>query len=248
MAGTTTGGFPGTAGGAQATFGGSGNSGSGDAFVVRLNNALTAISQATYLGGSLDDIANGIAVDWAGVFVTGGTYSTNFPGTAGGAQATYGGGTTSGNGGDAFVAKLTTNLQTLIQATYLGGSVMDEATAIVLDASGNVFVAGSTNSSNFPGMTGPQASKIGPQLCFCGQTEQQSDPDTLPGHQSDLPRRGQAGCSLRHCAGCDRQCVRDGIDRFQRLPGYYRRGAGGLWRQQQQHGFRRRRFRDQVGQ
>ena len=65
VAGTTTGGFPGTAGGAQATFGGSGNSGSGDAFVVRLNNALTAISQATYLGGSLDDIANGIAVDWA---------------------------------------------------------------------------------------------------------------------------------------------------------------------------------------
>jgi hypothetical protein len=163
VAGSTTGGFPGVnVNSAQPTFGGSSttSSGFGDAFVVRLNNALTMIYQATYLGGSLDDYPNGIAVDSSGVFVTGWTYSTPFPGVnVNSAQPTFGGGPSTGYGGDAFVAKLNNSLTSTpspgIQATYLGGNGMDTANAIALDASGNVFVAGITNSTNFP-VTGGQ--------------------------------------------------------------------------------------------
>jgi Beta-propeller repeat len=149
--------FPGTAGGAQAANGG----GIYDAFVAKLNNGLTKLTQATNLGGSGWDQVNAIALDASGnVFVAGETSSTNFPGTAGGAQAANGGDSASfcPNGNcpavDAFVAKLANGLKTLTQATYLGGSGQDEASAIALNASGNVFVVGDTTSTNFPGTTG----------------------------------------------------------------------------------------------
>ncbi len=82
--------FPGTAGGAQAA-----NGGGGDVFVARLNGALTTLIQATYLGGSDFDEAGGLAIQPTSgdVYVAGATRSTNFPGTAGGAQAAKGGGT-----------------------------------------------------------------------------------------------------------------------------------------------------------
>jgi hypothetical protein len=143
---TTSTNLPGTAGGAQAANGG----GSEDAFVAKLNIGLTTLTQATYLGGNGFDEANALVLDASGnVFVAGVTASTNFPGTTGGAQAANGGGFD-----DAFVAKLNNGLTTLTQATYLGGSVRDSATAIALDASGNAFVAGFTTSTNFPGTTG----------------------------------------------------------------------------------------------
>jgi hypothetical protein len=99
--------FPGTAGGAQPAYGG----GSFDAFVARLNAGLTTLGQATYLGGSGSgpdrEGARGLATHPTSgdVYVAGFTDSTNFPGTAGGAQAVYGGG-----GSDAFVARLSADL------------------------------------------------------------------------------------------------------------------------------------------
>ena len=88
--------FPGTAGGAQPA-----NGGGFDAFVARLPSTLTALTQATYLGGSGDDEAFALAIHptTGDVYVAGDTASTNFPGTAGGAQPTSG-------GWDAFVARL----------------------------------------------------------------------------------------------------------------------------------------------
>src|SRR5207302_2790391 len=70
--------------------------------------------------------------------------STNFP-TFNPLQPSYGGGTY-----DAFVAKLNTAGTALVYSTYLGGSGLDEIRGITTDVSGNVYVAGYTNSANFP--------------------------------------------------------------------------------------------------
>jgi hypothetical protein len=122
----------------------------GDAFVAKLNNDLTKLIQATYLGGSGFDSASSLVLDVSGnVFVAGETGSTNFPGTGGGAQAGWGGGYS-----EAYVAKLNNGLTTLIQATYLGGNENDSASSLALGTNGNVFVAGGTTSTDFPGTAG----------------------------------------------------------------------------------------------
>jgi hypothetical protein len=96
--------FPGTAGGAQ-----SASDGGNDAFVARLNSTLTSLLQATYLGGSDRDRADALAIapTTGDVYVAGLTGSSNFPGTAGGAQPAARG------GGDAFVARLSRSLALL---------------------------------------------------------------------------------------------------------------------------------------
>ena len=146
---TTSTNFPGTAGGAQpAVGGGCRGLAFSDAFVARLNPALTALTQATYLGGSDNDSADALAIHPVSgeVYVTGRAASTDFPGTAGGAQAA------SGGGDDAFVARLNAALTTLGRATYLGGSGADEAYALAIHpTSGDVYVTGYTTSTNFPG-------------------------------------------------------------------------------------------------
>ena len=104
---------------------------------------------STFLGGSDRDDAFAIAVDSSrNAFVTGFTLSTNFPTTAGAFQ------TTSGGAGDVFVTKLNSTGSTLLYSTYLGGSNLDLATAIVVDSAGNAFVAGTTLSTDFPTTTG----------------------------------------------------------------------------------------------
>ena len=155
--------LPGTTGGAQTT-----NGGGIDGFVARLNAALTTLTQATYLGGSGGDYALAIHPTSGNVYVAGQTFSANFPGTIGGAQATFGG---SVNGGsNAFVARLNTALTTLSQATYLGGSVGDLADAMAVQpTSGDIYVAGQTLSANFPGTTG------GAQATFVGSGEDVTD-------------------------------------------------------------------------
>jgi hypothetical protein len=147
--------FPGTAGGAQA--GHAADGGRPDAFVARLNATLTTLSQATYLGGSGADSGEALAIHPASgeVFVTGDTQSTDFPGTTGGAQPANGGGPGPIGPRDAFVARLNATLTTLSQATYLGGSGDESGGALAIHpTSGEVFVAGYTSSTNFPGTAG----------------------------------------------------------------------------------------------
>jgi len=154
--------FPGTAGGAQPATGGSDPFYPNDAFVARLPSTLTSLTQATYLGGSFSDEAHALAIHptTGDIYVAGVTPSSNFPGTAGGTQPAYGGGY------DAFVARLPSTLTSLTQATYLGGSGVDEATALAIHpTTGDVYVAGFTVSSNFPGTTG------GAQSAFGGGTD-----------------------------------------------------------------------------
>jgi uncharacterized repeat protein (TIGR02543 family) len=144
--------FPNTAGGAQEN-----NRGWRDAFVARLNSSLTQILQSTYLGGSGADYAYALAISGGEVYVAGETFSTNFPNTTGGAQGSRGGKS------DAFVARLNSNLTSISQSTYLGGSGSDSAYALAIHpTTGDVYVAGVTFSTNFPNTTGgAQESKSG---------------------------------------------------------------------------------------
>ncbi len=140
--------FPKTTGGAQANYGGGFF---GDAFVARLNKELTQILQSTYLGGSNNDFANALAIHptTGNVYVAGYTDSTDFPKTTGGAQNTHGGGKE-----DAFVARLNSDLTQILQSTYLGGSKGDKAHALAIHPkTGEVYVAGSTTSTDFPNTT-----------------------------------------------------------------------------------------------
>lgn len=142
--------FPTTVGAFQASCGGD-----GDAFVIKLNAAGTVLVYSTYLGGSENDGGHGIAVDASGnAYVTGSTYSTNFP-TARSFQGSGGGDS------DAFIAKLNVPGTALVYSTYLGGKGGDGGTGIAVDASGNAFVTGFTSSTNFPTARPFQASNKG---------------------------------------------------------------------------------------
>jgi hypothetical protein len=126
----------------QPTYGG----GSRDAFVTEINAAGSALVYSTYLGGSGQDEAFGIAADSAGnAYVTGYTRSTNFP-TANAIQGTLRGGE------DAFVTKLSTGGSAFVYSTYLGGSgsVEDEGVGIAADSAGNTYVTGVTGATDFP--------------------------------------------------------------------------------------------------
>jgi hypothetical protein len=99
------------------------------------------LAYSTYLGGSGEENAYGIAVDASGsAYVTGSTTSANFPA----AQGTYKGGE------DVFVAKFSPDGASLDYATYLGGSGNERGYGIAVDASGSAYVAGFTGSSDFP--------------------------------------------------------------------------------------------------
>jgi hypothetical protein len=121
------------------------NAGTVNAFVAELNSAGSAFTFSTYLGGSSDDRAFGLALDSSGsVYIAGGAQSTDFPTTTGVIQGTNNG---QSNG---FVAKLNPSGPTLVYSTFLGGSGIDQANGIAVDSSGDAFVTGFTNSSNFP--------------------------------------------------------------------------------------------------
>ena len=131
----------------QATFGGQ-----TDAFVTKLSPS-GAIVFSTFLGGSGVEHAGGIAIDSGpNIFVAGGTSSTNFPVVAALQPA---------NGGnqDVFVTKIKATGAAIVYSTYLGGtggslSAPEQANGIVADASGNAYITGVTNSTNFPVTSG----------------------------------------------------------------------------------------------
>jgi uncharacterized repeat protein (TIGR01451 family) len=124
------------------------NGGGFDGFVVKIDPTGTRMLYSTYLGGTGTDEVEGIAVDPAGnAYLTGYTFSTDFPGVAAGSLQT-------GTGGarDAFVAKLSPAGSALLYSTYLGGTGSDLGYGIAIDASGNAYVTGSTGSDDFPGV------------------------------------------------------------------------------------------------
>jgi hypothetical protein len=121
---------------------------SADAFVAKLNPSGSALVYSTYLGGSGFDSGSCIAVDSAGTaYVTGGTDSKDFP-LMNPLQSTYGGGNL-----DAFVAEINSEGSALVYSTFLGGSGDENlygTPAIAVDSTGNTYVTGWTNSTDFP--------------------------------------------------------------------------------------------------
>lgn len=125
---------------------GSRGGGSGDAFVVKINAAGTALIYSTYLGGSSRDIGWAIDVDGSGsAYMNGETASTDFP-TASPFQGSKG---STDFRRDAFVTKVNA-AGTLVYSTYLGGTADDTGYDIAVDGSGNAYITGVTVSTNFP--------------------------------------------------------------------------------------------------
>ena len=125
-------------------------SGSTDAFVTKLNTTGSELVYSTYLGGSGSEASNSIAVDSFGnLYVTGSTTSGNSFPTANSIQSTYGGMS------DAFVTKLNAGGASLVFSTYLGGNLQDFGLGVAVDSAGNVYLAGTTQSPDFPTTPNP---------------------------------------------------------------------------------------------
>jgi Beta-propeller repeat len=118
------------------------------AFVTKLSASGSALAYSTFLGGSVWDTGEAIAVDSTGsACIAGETESPDFP-TVNAAQGTYGG--SDADDGDAFVTRLSPAGSALVYSTYLGGSAGDFAHGVAVDTEGNAYVAGATGSTNFP--------------------------------------------------------------------------------------------------
>jgi hypothetical protein len=141
----------------------SGYAGNGDAFVAEINPNLSSTTEliySTYLGGSSADSGQGIAVDLGGnAYVTGFTYSTNFP--------TYNAYQSSNAGSvDAFITKITKNGATFAFSTYLGGTGDDRGWAIALDSQDNIYISGSTLTACTPAPVTPPTTYCSPVSTF----------------------------------------------------------------------------------
>ncbi|GAN33996.1 MAG: hypothetical protein DYG83_13515 [Candidatus Brocadia sp. AMX2] len=124
------------------------NSGYYDIFVSKLKGDLSSLLASTYLGGSAYNYGNAIAIDPSGnVYVTGGTLSSDFPISTDAYDTSFDGGS------DIFISKFNSGLTTLLASTYLGGSSNESAYSMTIDLDGNIYVAGDTQSSDFPTST-----------------------------------------------------------------------------------------------
>jgi len=158
---TTSTNFPTTTGVFQPALAGSGN-----VFVTKLNATGTALVYSTYLGGTgIEDVGKAIALDSSGnAYITGLTYSANFPITTGAFQTHFGGNASTYT---AFVTKLNANGTALLYSTYLGGSGLDTGYGVTVDSSGSAFITGETQSSNFPTTAGAfQTALVGTENAF----------------------------------------------------------------------------------
>jgi hypothetical protein len=121
-----------------------------DAFVAELNPSGSNLIYSTYIGGNSSEYAYGIALDETdNAFVTGFTYSTNYPVTTNAFQSHLACKNTFYINANAFVTEIAAGGNTLVYSSYLGGTNYDIGRAIAYN-NGKVFVAGYTSSTNFP--------------------------------------------------------------------------------------------------
>ena len=153
--------FPGATGSPiQSTNGGGFN----DGFVVKFSPGGGALLYSTYLGGNAYDAVNGLAISSSGdAYVVGYSDSPNFP-TASPLQPSR-----NGLGNEAFVSRINAAGTALVYSTYLGGSGNEVAYAVAVDAGGNAYVAGWTNSANFPTVDPVQALNRGAGDAFISE-------------------------------------------------------------------------------
>ncbi len=134
--------FPVTIGAYDTTY-----NGGSDVFIAKLNplgNGINDLIYSTFLGGTSYEVGDGIAVDSTGNAYVTGTATMNFPTTPGAYD-------TANNGNDdGFITKLNSAGSSLIYSTYIGGSAFEDCNSIAVDLNNNVYVTGSTDSSDFP--------------------------------------------------------------------------------------------------
>jgi len=137
-----------------------------DGFVFQLNSS-GAVSYATYLGGSNDDGAFGIAVDGSGnAYVTGLTFSSDFPLSASPLYPELNLGVASNPPfEDAFVSVLNPTATAFVYSTYLGGANNDSGSAITVDSTGAAYVTGTTYSGGGASTAFPTTADAYQTLC-----------------------------------------------------------------------------------
>jgi len=128
--------------------------GKSDVFIAKFDNELKTLLASTLIGGDEDECAYTMLFDPQGyVYVAGYTSSEDFPTTEQAYDKNYNGGD-----GDAFILKMDKDLKSLVSSTYLGGSGVEDdwrSPEMVQDGDGNVYIAGITDSDDFP--TTPEA-------------------------------------------------------------------------------------------
>lgn len=141
--------FPATAEAYDMSYNGGSYAVGGDVFVSKLDSNLNTLA-STFIGGKWGERIAALAIDSAGnVYVAGTTSSDDFPTTAEAYDMSYNGGREI-LGGDVFVAKFDPDLSTLLASTLIGGSDSDSASSLAIDSAGNVYVAGTTSSRDYP--------------------------------------------------------------------------------------------------
>lgn len=124
-----------------------------DLFLAKINAAGSALVYSTYLGGSDQDSATGLTVDASGnAYLVGTTQSRDFP-TATAYQSALKGFS------DAFALKVNPSGSALIWSTYLGGDGTDSGNGLAINSAGNLFITGTTNSTNFPTVNAVQPAR-----------------------------------------------------------------------------------------
>jgi hypothetical protein len=154
---------PTTSGAFQPGYAGSGGSGTGaqsnyngDGFIARISASGANLMACTYLGGSVGDGIEGVGVDGSGrVYVSGATYSSDFPTSADAIQPQ------SAGDSDFFVARLSADLRQLSYATFLGGTTGDTGRTAAVSPEGAIAVAGTSESVDWPLAAAPQPQKGG---------------------------------------------------------------------------------------
>jgi len=177
--------FPVTGGAFQVNF-----KGVSDAFVTKINAAGSAWAYSTYLGGADLDWASAIGIDSAGnAYAAGYTSSGDFP-QSNPAQAAFGGLY------DGFVARLNPAGNALGFSTWFGGSGSDVVNALAVDASGNMFLGGQTNSLNLP-LAGPiQAANNGGSVGWLARLGVSAPPPQIPSAVSVTPSSGSGNAAV----------------------------------------------------
>jgi beta-propeller repeat-containing protein len=178
-----------------------------DAFVTKFN-ANGALIYSTYFGGSSNDFGRSISLDGSGnVYLLGQTASPNFP-TVAPLKSTLSGNT------DIFVAKLNQTGSAILYSTYLGGSSFEEAGELKVDAQGNAYITGDTQSTDFPTVNAiqPVLNPGGPCRTFTG--------NTVPHNDVVVAKLGVGGSSLVYSTFLGGSCPEIGkaiaIDSFGR--------------------------------
>ncbi|MFX1283609.1 MAG: SBBP repeat-containing protein [Promethearchaeota archaeon] len=120
----------------------------GDAYVSKISTNGSKLLYSTFIGGSGDELSRGITLDSSeNIYITGETWSDDFPTTSTAYNTTYGGSS------DGFITKISANGTSLVYSTFIGGSKYDHIESLTLDSSDNLYLYGETKSSDFPTTT-----------------------------------------------------------------------------------------------